>query len=141
MRSVVIDTNVFLSAVLGGALATILDQWRAEKFTLIVSDEIVSEYIEVIRRDKFGLPSEVIDDISAYLLHKAEFVMPAERITVVESDPDDNKFIEAAVAGNAERIVSGDKHLLKLEVYRNIPIIKARQFLDELEEGSSVSKV
>jgi len=141
MRRVVIDTNVFLSAVLGGALAPILEQWRAEKFTLIVSNEIVGEYIEVISRDKFGLPSEVIDDISAYLLRKAEFVTPTERITVVESDPDDNKFIEAAVAGNAERIVSGDKHLLKLEAYRNIPIIKARQFLDEFEEDDSASKV
>ncbi|MBI5348568.1 MAG: PIN domain-containing protein [Chloroflexi bacterium] len=83
-------------------MAPILEQWRAEKFTLIVSNEIVSEYIEVISRDKFGLPPDVIDDISAYLLRKAEFVTPTEHITAVVSDPDDNKFIEVAVAAQVK---------------------------------------
>ena len=44
----------------------------------------------------------------------AEFVDPDEEITAVEDDPDDDKFLEAAVAGNVDYIVSGDRHLLDL---------------------------
>lgn len=69
MRAVV-DTNVIVSAVLGGQLEEVLARWRAGEFTLIVSDAIASEYLEVLRRPKFGLPAEVIDKIGAYLLKR-----------------------------------------------------------------------
>ena len=47
----------------------------------------------------------------------AEFVDPGEEITAVEDDPDDDKFLEAAVAGNVDYIVSGDRHLLDLDSF------------------------
>ncbi|MGZ9225638.1 MAG: PIN domain-containing protein [Anaerolineales bacterium] len=56
-----------------------------------------------------------------------------EEITVVVADPTDNNFLEAAVAGKADLIVSGDGHLLDLKVYREIPIITAREFIVKLE--------
>ena len=49
---VVLDTNVFVSAILGGKLGVILDEWRAEQFTLLVSEAIVREYLEPIRKIK-----------------------------------------------------------------------------------------
>jgi putative PIN family toxin of toxin-antitoxin system len=136
MRAV-IDTNVFVSGVLGGQLAAVLDLWRAGRFTLVVSDEIVYEYLEVLRRPKFALPPTVVESIGAYLIQKAEFVIPVEPLSVVVDDPKDDKFIEAAVAGEVDLIVSGDKHLLKLGTYRQIPISTARDFLDRLEKESS----
>ena len=136
MRAVV-DTNVIVSAVLGGQLEEVLARWRAGEFTLIVSDAIASEYLEVLRRPKFGLPAEVIDNIGAYLFQHAEFVTPSESIQAVPDDPKDDKFIEAAVAGNAAVIVSGDQHLLQLGVYRGLPILTARAFLETLASGQS----
>ncbi|MBM4431927.1 MAG: hypothetical protein FJ026_16500 [Chloroflexi bacterium] len=65
--------------------ATIIRE--AEHLTLLVSDEIVREYFEVLNRPKFILPSSVVDDLISYVLHKAEFVTPVERVRIVEADP------------------------------------------------------
>ena len=75
---VVLDTNVFISSVLGGALAEVLDRCQAGQFTLVVTGEIVHEYLVVLRRPKFALPVEVIDTLIGYVFHRAEFVVPAE---------------------------------------------------------------
>jgi uncharacterized protein len=107
---VVLDTNVFVSALLGGSLQVLLIRWGAGSFELIVSDEIVQEYLGVLRRPKFDLPSEVVDPIMAQIFNRAEFVTPDEHIEVVVSAPNDNKFLEAAVAGEVEYLVSGDSH-------------------------------
>ena len=129
---VVIDTNVLVSAVLGGQLAEVITRWQAGAFTLVVSDAIAAEYLTVLRRPKFGLPAHVIDAIGAYVFQRAEFVTPAEALRVVAADPKDDKFIEAAVAGSVDMIVSGDKHLLSLGAYHAIPIITAHTFLEQL---------
>lgn len=129
---VVLDTNIFVSGVLGGALAEVITRWQAGEFTVVVSDEIAREYLEVLRRPKFGLPAEVRDDIGAYLLQNADFVTPTEALHVVPDDPQDDKFIEAAVAGGAELLVSGDRHLLALGNYQDLSIVTARDFLERL---------
>ena len=133
MKRIVIDTNVFVSAVLGGTLKVVLDYWREKRFTLLVTDEIVREYLEVLRRPKFGLPGSVVDNIIAYIFHRAEFVTPIEKVHVVEADPKDNKFLEAALAGNADEIISGDGHLLNLQTFQQIPIITAHEFIESLK--------
>jgi predicted nucleic acid-binding protein len=56
-----------------------------------------------------------------------------ETINVVTDDPSDNKFIEAAMAGKAKLIVSGDNHLLELKSFKDISIITAKEFLKRLE--------
>ena len=50
---VVLDTNIFISAVLGGRLGVIVDEWKAGKFKLIITDAIAREYLDVINRPKF----------------------------------------------------------------------------------------
>ena len=134
MMRVVLDTNVFVSALLGGKLRAVMDTWRAERFQLIVTDEIVLEYLAVLRRPRLALPPDVVDDILAYVFHKAEFLTPQQHLHVVETDASDDKFLEAAVAGNADLIVSGDRHLLNLGAYQHIPIITAREFLRRLTQ-------
>jgi len=52
---------------------------------------------------------------------------------VIVADPTDDKFLEAAVAGNVDFIVSGDNHLLALRLFREIPIIPAREFISWLQ--------
>src|SRR5215211_9317115 len=120
---VVIDTNIMVSAYLGGALKVIIVAWKSGKFTLVVSDAIADEYREVLRRPKFQIEQTELDDFFSLLLDKAEFVIPVENLNVVTEDPSDNKFIEAAIAGKARLIVSGDNHLLELKSFKDIPII------------------
>jgi putative PIN family toxin of toxin-antitoxin system len=132
MRRVVIDTNVMVSAYLGGRLETIIVAWIEGKFVLTVSNQIVNEYINVLSRPKFKIARVELDDFAALILSKAEFVVPGESIRVVEADPSDNKFLEAAVTGQADYIVSGDKHLRDLKEFRGIAILTPSAFLEQL---------
>lgn len=84
---------------------------------------------------KFALCGKAIDRITRYLYQFSEFVVPEERIQFVEADPKDDKFLEAAVAGKVDFIVSGDSHLLDLKEFRSIPIISGREFINWLESN------
>ena len=137
MKRVVLDTNIVISSALGGALVLVLEKWDAGEFTVIVTTDVVSEYFEVLNRPKFGLKQETIDRIINYIYQFSEFVVPEEKIRIIEDDPKDDKFLEAAVAGKVDFIVSGDKHLLNLKEFRSIPIITGREFLDWLQEANS----
>ncbi|MEW6203449.1 MAG: putative toxin-antitoxin system toxin component, PIN family [bacterium] len=130
---VVLDTNVFISAVLGGRLGIIMDKWKAGKFILVISGVIASEYLEVINRPKFKISEREISAVTDYLLKTAEFVTPFDTITAVKTDPSDDKFLEAALEGNADCIVSGDEHLLALKTFRGIPVLTARKFIERLK--------
>ena len=57
------------------------------------------------------------------------FVKPKKRIQIVKDDPDDDKFIEAAVEGRAKYIISQDKHLLRIKEFEGIKIMKPEEFL------------
>jgi hypothetical protein len=129
---VVLDTNILVSAVLGGALKIIVDEWKSGKFTLILSDAIAREYLEVINRPKLRIAADEIATTTEYLLKTAEFVTPQETVSVIEADPSDNKFLEAALEGKAIYVVSGDSHLLELKSFREIQIISAREFITRL---------
>ena len=136
MKRAVLDTNIVISSALGGALVLILDNWDDGKFTVIVTSEILGEYFEVLNRPKFKLKQETIDRITRYLYQFSEFVVPEERIQFVEADPKDDKFLEAAIAGKVDFIVSGDSHLLELKEFRSIPIISGREFINWLESNA-----
>lgn len=62
----------------------------------------------------------------------SEHVQPTETLYVITADPSDNRILECAAAGEADYIVSGDKHLLKLERFRNSPTLKVAHFLKRL---------
>lgn len=132
MIRVVIDTNIIVSAYLGGTLEIIIRSLKAGKFILIVSKTIADEYLNVLSRPKFGIEHSEFDDFASLLLVKAEFVTPLESVTAIEADPSDNKFLEAALQGSAVYVVSGDSHLLELKTFRDIPIISAREFIKQL---------
>ncbi|MBI1294781.1 putative toxin-antitoxin system toxin component, PIN family [bacterium] len=127
---VIIDTNVLVSALLGGHARSIIDLWMQDRFQLVVSSAILGEYIEVIARPKFKLPPYVIDDITRYLFRNAILVTPIITLKSGSVDPKDDPFLEAAIAGQVDVIISGDHHLLDIESFDGIPIITVRTFLD-----------
>ena len=132
---VVLDTNIFVSMALGGRVARIHDAWKAKRFVLIASDAILSEYVGVLSRPQLHLTAEIVSLIVARVHRQGEFVIPAESIHTVAADPSDDKFLEGALAGQADCIVSGDSHLLDLGAFRGIPILTAREFIERLESG------
>jgi putative PIN family toxin of toxin-antitoxin system len=91
------------------------------------------EYFEVINLPKFKLKQATIDRIIRYCYQFAEFVVSEEHIQFIKADPKDDKFLEAAIAGDADYIVSGDMHLLELKKFRSVPILTAREFVDWLK--------
>jgi len=128
---VVIDTNVFVSSFLGGNPRRIIDLWRNEEITLCLSKDVLDEYVGVIQR--IGLTGE--DEIQELLSLFAKgfnllFTTKTPKITVVKNDPDDDKFIECAVALKAEVIITGDRELRALGKYRGIKILTPQQFLE-----------
>src|SRR5688572_1188410 len=135
MKRVVLDTNIIISSALGGALVLILEKWDEGKFTVIVTTDVISEYFAVLSRPKFKLKQETIDKITRYIYQFSEFVIPEEKIKLIKADPADDKFLEAAIAGKVDFIVSGDDHLLELREFRSIPILSGREFMDWLQES------
>lgn len=129
----VIDTNVFVSELISGSAspAQILRAIHQRKLVHLVSDPIVEEYLRVlsypqIRRFK-KITDEFVADIAAYLVYQTERVELVSSVRL-SPDPDDDVFLETAVDGRADWLVTNDKaDLLSLRVVEGIPIISARE--------------
>ncbi len=131
---VVIDTNIFVSSFFGGNPRRIMDLWKTEKITLCLSKDILDEYIEVLQR--IGLQDE--DELGELLsLFKRGFNMlfttKTPKVKVVKNDPDDDKFIECAMALKAEVIITGDKAIEAVDEYMGIKILTPQRFLKSYE--------
>jgi hypothetical protein len=133
---VVLDTNALVSALLfTGISSNLVSFWQRGSITLLLSRDILDEYLRVLSYRKFELSEEEIKElIQEEILPYAEVVKPKRRLRVVKRDPADNKFLECAVAGKAHVIISGDKDLLSLGRYRQIVIQTPAQFLAENPE-------
>jgi putative PIN family toxin of toxin-antitoxin system len=136
MVRVVADTNVFISALMfGGLPGSFLDLALLQSFLLVTSPALLDELDEKLRL-KFGLSPNDADLVRARLQSSAVVVKPIVILEVIKDDPDDNRVLECALAGEANYIVSGDRHLLQLSSYEGIPILTVRQFMDAIETGS-----
>jgi putative PIN family toxin of toxin-antitoxin system len=127
---VVVDTNVFVSSFFGGNPRKIIDLWKTGAISLCLSREIIDEYVEVLER--MGLENEQglgeLLDLFARGLH-AVFTAQPPTLHVIDKDPDDNKFIECAVALKAAAVISGDKAVLEVKNYMGIQIMTPKDFL------------
>jgi putative PIN family toxin of toxin-antitoxin system len=133
MTRVVLDTNVYISAVMfGGLPGSLLDLALLRAFTLIISPALLDELDEKLRT-KFEMTMEDAAFLRARLENVAQIVEPGKALNVIAEDPDDNRVLECAVKGEADVIVSGDWHLLKLANYQGISIVTVRQFLESAE--------
>ena len=136
---VVLDTNVIVSRFLStkGAPARILDRWEARAFKLVLSEPILAEYHRILGykslRIRHHLSAERIETAIAKIRRSGTIVDPTERVRAVRDDPKDDIFLECAVAGEADYIVSGDAHLLSLREYDGIQILSPAMFLDVLK--------
>lgn len=125
----VLDTNVFISGIFwNGSSRRALEHWKDGKYALVASLSTVLEIETVLKDFKILLPEDIISAWIDLIVGNSIIVEPSEKINEVSEDPEDNMFLEAAVAGNAEYIVSQDNHLLKIKEFRGIKIVKPEEF-------------
>lgn len=132
---VVVDTNVLISHFISpkGNATKIFHKWENAEFIYLASAPILIEYREVLFSDKVRryhqLSVQEMNEAIAKIETQTEHVEVEGTLTGMTIDPDDDKFIECAVNGGAEFIISGDKHLLNLKTFEEIEIVDPATFL------------
>ena len=131
----VLDTNVLISGVISTGVPddVLLKGFEAE-YHIVVTVETLTEFRRTLLKypERFHMDEQEVQQEVETVRYFAEFVDPEEEIHAVDEDPDDDKFIEAAVAGNVDYLVSGDSHLLNLDSYGTVDIVSPRAFYEHL---------
>jgi len=136
----VLDTNTALSALLwGGTPGRLIDAAVAQRVELASSASLLAELQGVLARDKFaaqlarrGLKVADLFDGYAALV---SLVPPAVIAPTITRDPADDQVLAAALAAQADLIVSGDAHLLDLKRYQGIAVVTAAVALERIDAG------
>ena len=134
MPAAVVDTNVWISAVLEGKTAAKIVELLTDKtFQLIISDKLFEELIFTVRRAKLNTALNDFDREVFISLIKANarFIKPSLKLNICR-DSEDDKLLECAVEVKADFVVTGDSDLLTLNPFRGIEIIKPAEFLKRL---------
>lgn len=134
MIRVVIDANQFVSALLkpDSNPAWVFSLAREGKIQLIMSPDIIEEvravllYPKIMRRHR--RTPEQLDLFLKKLLKVAVITRSGPKFEVIVNDPSDNKYLECAVAGRADVIISGDRHLTDLKFFQGIRILSPTHF-------------
>jgi putative PIN family toxin of toxin-antitoxin system len=129
----VVDTNVIVSAALkSSSLPRVALSWIDRHGCLLKTVVTEQELLLVLRRPHLAAVTAAFyrDDL-AKMLAKAELVTIRERVAACRDQTDD-KFLELAVNGSADLIVSGDKDLLVLNPFRGIPIVSPGMFVQQV---------
>ena len=138
---VVFDTNIVASAPYWrGNPARCLEAWAQRRFDLAVSHPILAEYEEVVARLAMRYPNKpAVDWLTA--IHQAGHLYFPSPQPASTADPDDEMFVECAVAAKANCLVTGDKgHLLSLKQVGEIRIIAAAEFLATLGPDDGLAR-
>lgn len=140
-RRAVLDANVIASALVNpkgvpGQIITRL--FAGDAFESIVSDATLAELSRVVAYSRLRPYIHLDDDALGRWIEYFAIVStvvedePLTGDSVVKDDPDDDLYIAVALTGQADHIVSGDRHLLNLGAYQAITILQPRQFLHVL---------
>lgn len=139
MIRAVLDANVFVTALIkpeGPPGRICVELLEREAFALILSAAIVDEVrrtLDDLRvRRYLRLTSREVEAWVASLQSVAEMVEGRLSVSVVADDPDDDMYFAAAVEGNADVVVSGDRHVLEVKQFERIRVLTPRAFLEKL---------
>ncbi|HHW19337.1 MAG TPA: putative toxin-antitoxin system toxin component, PIN family [Firmicutes bacterium] len=136
MLKVVPDTNVLVSALISpnGAAPRLLNGWRERKYELVLSPAILEELAEVLQRDRIRhyyehVDKELAQKYVAGIRRFATLVPGKVEVSGVYVDPDDDKFIAAALEAEADLIISRNEHLLRIREYQGVRILRPSEFV------------
>jgi len=128
---IVLDANIFISSFFwGGNPRAVLERAIRNIDELYISKEILDEIEEVINRPKFHAEKNAIEFYIKSIEEIAHKIVTKTKLTRGSRDKKDNKYIECALAANADFIISGDIHLLEIKEYGKIKIVTAKEFLE-----------
>jgi len=117
MMKIVLDTNCLVNVIMPGSYNNgIWQAFRAKKYVLCVTNEILFEYHEILSKRYNGL---IANTILKELMEtpNLERINPTYRFNLITADPDDNKFVDCAIMAGATYIVSNDRHFQELQNY------------------------
>ncbi len=133
MVTVVIDTNVLISALVGHGKPRRLVTELVENHVIVSSRGLLVELLDVLSRERFNeVEKSHVDLLLSILAGKAVLVPDKHRYKIILDDPDDDLVLNAAHLGKADYVVSGDKHLLNLKVFKGIKIVSVKTMLELL---------
>jgi uncharacterized protein len=129
---IVLDTNVFISGIFfSGPPSQIIEAIGNQGLQVVLSKEILDEYHRVAESLSSKFPAVDIKPIIEFIIIHGQLIDTEDvRLSVCE-DPDDDKFLECAVAGQCDIIISGDKHLLRVSGYNDITVLSPRNFVEK----------
>jgi putative PIN family toxin of toxin-antitoxin system len=126
---VVADTNVYISALnFGGTADEVLALARTQAILLFVSPSILQE-VEGVLLSKFQWSAARTRQAIAGIREFAQVVQPKESVHVIKDDEPDNRVLECALEAQADVLITGDRHLRQLRIFRNIRILSPGDFL------------
>jgi putative PIN family toxin of toxin-antitoxin system len=139
----VLDTNILASGAIArrGTIAAILDAWRGQAFTLIVSQVILAELGRTLQNPYFAtrLSPALCEGFLDLVYSEAVVVLLRVTVAGVATHPEDDLILATAVSGHADYLVTGDQPFQDLGLYRDVQIISPGEFLALLEERAEAS--
>ena len=113
MPDVVVDTNVFVRGLLRSAVVVpLINAWKANRFRLLISEELLQELVEVLARPKLRkyFQEEQVKELLLLISEQGKVVEPLQHVNFCR-DPKDNIFLDVAIAGQADYLVTEDNDL------------------------------
>jgi putative PIN family toxin of toxin-antitoxin system len=133
--NIVIDTNVLVAGLLWpfGACGEIVRLISSGELTLYFDARILSEYSEVLHRPKFNFEEEKVATILDYIVYRGQAVAPSP-ISNSLPDPDDEPFLETALACHAACLVTGNQSHFPVDLCQGIKVLSPKEFLTFYKE-------
>ncbi|MBX2966741.1 MAG: putative toxin-antitoxin system toxin component, PIN family [Cyclobacteriaceae bacterium] len=137
MQKLVIDTNVFVSALIqkGYSYLIVNDIFIAGKIELCISDELLQEYYTVFNRKRFSKYPDFHDRVQKLIADietKSSLFTPKKKITLI-SDVDDNKLLELADESKADFLITGNTNDFTIQKYKRTKIVTPREYWENFK--------
>jgi len=129
----VLDTNVYFSAF-SSTRGVPFELWRRavrHEYVLLISPPMIRELADVLRTDLKWQERDIVAQLKL-VVRTARIIEPKIAVSTVADDPDDDRILECAIAGNADLVVTYDRHLTKLKEFQGVGIVRPVDFLRTL---------
>jgi len=130
---VVLDSNIIISALFfGGKPRKILNLILKKEIIGLTSPYIIFELKDVLRRRKFNIDEEKIEEVGKLLKNKFQIISPTVQVNIIKDYHPDNKILALAIEAKADFLITGDKkHILPLKWIQKTLIVTAEEFLNK----------
>ncbi len=130
MPSVTVDSNIWVSAFgYGGKPRRLIEMADAGEIRIDISAFIIEEVLRTLR-EKFEWSVERLQEAADQMTVIARKVVPSRTVDVLKEDPSDNRILECAAHARSDYLVTGDKALLSLGTFEDMPIVRVADFLE-----------